>query len=187
MTRNNLLVLFLILSFNFSKAQDFGGVKDAKDKIENTVPILMEFLENKAKEYGEDANLELSKASLQKEYARVASEYSVYLTNISDCILDNRSKKYKKCMNYNSKYFKNTLNNYDTYMIYMTRQNGVESKEIKEKLNFNPSDIISRIDKEYLNTAGRLGKMKGSDRQNLAESLKSSEFKIKPFNEVATK
>lgn len=192
MKRYNLLIVLLLLIFNVSNAQknapaaDFGAIKEAKIKIENTVPLVIGHLEKISQSEGDNTVLNNGKAALEKEYKILASELELYKGNMAGCII-NTPKKASKCMNYHTQYFRNTLINYDNYITYLTKKNrflGVEDTTIQK--DFKPTELATNIDKAYSAAMGTVKKLKGNNKTSYFDQLKSDEYKLRSFSEVSS-
>ncbi len=96
----------------------FEALKEAKAKIENTVPLVIrgmkeENLETKSNKYNIDKEILL----LDNEYVKVAIQFEKYKGAITDCIQNTRSiKKSIKCINSKSSPLQESLGNYDSYI-----------------------------------------------------------------------
>lgn len=188
MKRYHLLSVLLLLIFNVTSAQTssvFGSVTEAKSKIEKTVPLVLEHLKKISDAQGDQTVLNNGKLALKKEYEAVSQEFDLYKGNMANCIV-NKPKKATKCMNYHTQYFRNTLGIYDNYITYVTKKNGylgVSDDSVKKE--FNPTEIATKIDKDFTAAAGAVKKMKGNNRLSYFEHLNSSEFKLQSFDTLA--
>ncbi len=187
MKRYNLLPVLLLFIFNITSAQVssvFGSVTEAKSKIEATVPIVVEHLKKVSDAQGNTTVLENGKAALKNEYDKVSQEFDLYKGNMASCILG-KSKKATKCMNYHTQYFRNTLGIYENYITYVTRKNGylgVADESIK--IDFKPTEIATKIDKDFSGAVGAVKKMKGNNKSTYFEQLNSDDFKLQNFDNL---
>ncbi|MCU7613872.1 hypothetical protein N0B16_05415 [Chryseobacterium sp. GMJ5] len=188
MKRYNLLVVLLLLIFNVTSAQTssvFGSVTEAKSKIEKTVPLVVQHLQKISTSQGDETILTNGKAALKKEYDALSAEFELYKGNMANCIVV-KPKKASKCMNYHTQYFRNTLGIYDNYITYLTRKNGylgVEDETFKK--DFKPTEIATKIDKDFVSAAGAVKKMKGNNKMSYFDQLKSDDFKLQNFDTLA--
>ncbi|RNA62607.1 hypothetical protein D1631_12010 [Chryseobacterium nematophagum] len=192
MKRYNLLIVLLLLIFNITSAQkksspaaDFSAVKETKTKIENTVPLVVKHLQNIATKEGNNSILVNGKAALGKEYGILESEWRLYRGNMNNCILNNSSKKAKKCMEYHTQYLRNTLINYNNYITNLTRKNGYLGVEGDTKFEFNPSEITTKLSETYFNANSAVARMKGNQKTEFLEQTMADDFKLTPFNQLA--
>jgi hypothetical protein len=185
MKRYNLLTVLLLFIFSMTSAQVssvFGSVTEAKSKIEATVPVVVEHLKKISEKQGNTTVLDNGKAALKNEYDKVSQEFDLYKGNMASCILG-KSKQTKKCMNYHTQYFRNTLGIYENYINYVTKKNGylgVADESIK--LDFKPTEISTKIDKDFSGAVGAVKKMKGNNKSTYFEQLKSDDFKLQNFD-----
>lgn len=187
MKRYSLLVVLLVLISNVSFAQSsvFGSITEAKSKIEKTVPLVVEHLKKLSEKQGDESVLTNGKAALKKQYDALSAEFELYKGNLAHCIVG-KSKNTTKCMNYNTQYFKNTLGNYDNYITYITKKNGylgVADDSVKK--DFNPTEITTKIDKDFIGAIGAVKKMKGNNKITYFDQLKSDEYKLQDFDTLA--
>lgn len=184
MKRYTLLSVLMMLIFNVTSAQTssvFGSVTEAKTKIENTVPLVLEHLKKVSESQKDNSILTNGTTALKKEYDAVALEFDLYRGNMASCIL-NKPKKATKCMNYHTQYFRNTLGNYDNFINYLTKKNGylgVEDESVKK--DFKPTEIATKIDSDFAAASKAVGKLKGSNKTSYFEQVKSEDFKLAPF------
>lgn len=184
MKRYSLLIALLLLASNVAYAQSsvFGSVTEAKSKIEKTVPLVVEHLKKVSTAQGNDAVLTNGKEALKKEYNALSAEFNLYKGNLATCIVS-KPKKATKCMNYHTQYFKNTLTNYDNYISYITKKNGylgVADDSVKK--DFNPTEIATKIDKDFSGALGAVKKMKGNNKLAYFEQLQSDDYKLQDFD-----
>jgi len=188
MKRYNLLVVLLLLIFNVTSAQTssvFGSVTEAKSKIEKTVPMVLEHLKKVSESQNDNTILSNGKIALKKEYETVAQEFELYKGNMANCALK-KSKKASKCMNYHTQFFKDTLGIYDNYITYITKKNGylgVTDDSITK--DFNPTEIATKIDKDFVGAAGAVKKIKGNNRSSYFDQLNADDFKLQSFDALA--
>lgn len=185
MKRYHLLSVFLLLAFNVATAQTssvFGSITEAKTKIENTVPLVVEHLKKISDKQGDKTVLVNGTAALKKEYDILSQEFDLYKGNMGNCIV-NKGKKADKCMNYHTQYFRNTLGTYDNYITYVTKKNGylgVEDESIKK--DFKPTEIATKIDKDFAGAVGAVKKMRGNTKLSYFEQLNSEDYKLQNFD-----
>lgn len=187
MKRYHLLSVLLLLAFNVATAQTssvFGSITEAKTKIENTVPLVIEHLKKISEKEGNQTVLVNGTAALKKEYETLSQEFDLYKGNMGSCIV-NKSKKVDKCMNYHTQYFRNTLGTYDNYITYVTKKNGylgVEDESVKK--DFKPTEIATKIDKDFAGAVGAVRKMKGNSKLSYFEQLSSEDYKLQNFDSL---
>ncbi|MDC8104296.1 hypothetical protein MTQ00_07050 [Chryseobacterium sp. B21-037] len=192
MKRYNLLIVLLLLIFNITNAQkkgspaaDFSALKEAKTKIENTVPAVIGHLQAISTKEGDNNILTNGKAALGKEYGILESEWYLYRGNMNNCILNNSSKKAKKCMEYHTQYLRNTLINYKNYITYLTKKNGYLGVEGDTKIDFNPSEITTKLNDAYFNGGDASNRMKGNQKKEFLGQTMADDLKLKPYAELA--
>lgn len=192
MKRYNLLIVLLLLIFNITNAQkkntpaaDLSVVKETKTKIENTVPLVIGHLQAIATKEGDNNILTNGKTALGKEYAKLESEWMLYRGNMNNCILNNSSKKAKKCMEYHTQYLRNTFINYKNYITYLTKKNGYLGVEGDTKIDFNPSEITTKLSEAYFNANDAAGRMKGSQKKEFLGQTMAQDNNLRPYAEVA--
>lgn len=184
MKRYTLLSVLMLLIFNVTSAQTssvFGSVTEAKTKIENTVPLVLEHLKKISESQKDNSILTNGTTALKKEYDAVALEFDLYKGNMASCIV-NKSKKATKCMNYHTQYFENTLGNYDNFINYITKKNGylgVDDDSVKK--DFKPTEIATKIDTDFTAASKAVGRLKGNSKSSYFEQVKSEDFKLAPF------
>ena len=187
MTRNNFFTLLLVFVASLAGAQEKsssnGALMTTKQKIENTVPVLKQYFQNKANQYEEQGGVASALATLEKQYNHVAKEYDMYLYNMSSCLLLSSSKGSEKCMDRNNTYLTKTLGVYDTYINYVTQEKGKVAEDVLNQVKFDAADLVGKIDTEYSANSGALKKMKSADRKNSADNISSGAYKMKRFNE----
>jgi len=185
MKRYNLLTILLLFIFSMTSAQMssvFGSVTEAKSKIEGTVPVVVEHLKKISEKQGDATVLNNGKAALKNEYDKVSQEFDLYKGNMASCILG-KSKLTKKCLNYHTQYFRNTLGIYENYINYVTKKNGyLGVADDSVKIDFKPTEISSKIDKDFSGAVGAVKKMKGNNKSTYFDQLKSDEFKLQNFD-----
>lgn len=185
MKRYNLLTVLLLFIFSMTSAQTssvFGSVTEAKSKIEATVPVVVEHLKKISEKQGDATVLNNGKAALKNEYDKVSQEFDLYKGNMASCILG-KSKLTKKCLNYHTQYFRNTLGIYENYINYVTKKNGyLGVADDSVKLDFKPTEIATKIDKDFSGAVGAVKKMKGNNKSTYFDQLKSDEFKLQNFD-----
>ena len=192
MKRYNLLIVLLLFIFNVTNAQkkespaaDFSSLKETKTKIENTVPLVVQHLQNIATKEADNSILTNGKTALRKEYGILESEWRLYRGNMANCILGNSSKKAKKCMEYHTQYLKNTFINYNNYITHLTKKNGYLGVEGDTKFDFNPSEITTKLSEAYFNAGDAANRMKTLQKAEFLEQTRSDEYKLKPYAELA--
>lgn len=191
MKRYNLLIVLLLLAFNVATAQknspaaDFSAIGEAKTKIENTVPLVLEHLKNIADKEGDSSIYTNGKTALGKEYAILQSEFWLYNGNMSNCIMNNSSKKAKKCMQYHTQYLRNTFINYNNYITYVTKKNGYIGVDSDVKKDFTPSEITKKLGDAYYAASEAAQRMKGTQKKEFLEQPKSDDYKLRPYAELA--
>ena len=187
MKRYSLVVVLLLLISNVTYAQSsvFGSITEAKSKIEKTVPLVVEHLKKISDAQGDYTVLNNGKEALKNQYNALSAEFDLYKGNLAHCIVSNKNTT--KCMNYHTQFFKNTLTNYDNYISYVTKKNGylgVTDESVKK--DFNPTEIATKIDKDFSGAIGVVKKMKGSNKLTYFEKLKSSDdYKLADFDTLA--
>ena len=192
MTRKHLLFSFAFVAsgFMFAQKKDVafteGGIKSAVQKIQNTVPLVVNHLQNVSKASSDPNILSGGKMLLKKEYDHVAKEFELFKGNMVTCISDNNSsKKMKKCMTYNSNYFRHTLINYDNYLKHVTKENGFLNVGFSKEKDFNPAEIMAKVDQEFVATANSIKKMKGDAKRNYIQDLSSGANSLQSFDQLA--
>lgn len=192
MKRYNLLIVLLLLIFNVATAQkknspaaDFSSVRETKTKIENTVPLVIKSLQDISTKEDDNDILTNGKAALGKEYKILESEWYLYRGNMNNCILNNSSKKAKKCMQYHTQYLRNTLINYNNYITNLTRKNGYLGVAGDTKFDFNPSDITTKLNDAYFNANDAAGRMKAAQKKEFLDQTMAEDYKLQPYNEIA--
>ncbi|WP_419870633.1 hypothetical protein [Chryseobacterium sp. CT-SW4] len=192
MKRYNLLIVLLLLIFNVANAQkkaspavDFSSLQQTKAKIEATVPLVIQHLNNIATKEEDTSILTNGKAALGKEYGILESEWRLYRGNMANCILGNSTKKAKKCMEYHNQYLKNTFINYNNYITHLTKKNGYLGVEGDTKFDFNPSEITTKLADSYYSAADAAGRMKSLQKTEFLEQTRSKELDLKPYAEIA--
>ncbi|MCY0978641.1 hypothetical protein PGH12_04485 [Chryseobacterium wangxinyae] len=188
MKRYNLLTVLLLFIFSLTSAQVssvFGSVTEAKSKIEATVPVVVEHLKKISEKQGDATVLTNGKAALKNEYNKVSQEFELYKGNMASCILG-KSKKATKCMNYHTQFFRNTLGIYENYINYITKKNGyLGVSDDSIKLDFKPTELATKIDKDFQGAAGAVKKMKGNSKSSYFDHLKSEDMKLQNFDTLA--
>ncbi|MFP3595078.1 hypothetical protein [Chryseobacterium sp. SIMBA_029] len=192
MKRYNLLIVLLLLIFNVTTAQkkgspaaDFSSVKETKTKIENTVPLVIQHLQAIATKEGDNNILTNGKTALGKEYGILESEWRLYRINMNNCILNNSSKKAKKCMEYHTLYLRNTLINYNNYITNLTRKNGYLGVEGDTKFDFKPAELTTKLSEAYFNGNDAAGRMKGNQKKEFLGQTLADDYKLRPYAEMA--
>lgn len=191
MKRYNLLIVLLLLVFNAATAQknspaaDFSAVRETKTKIENTVPLVIKSLQEISTKEGDNDILTNGKTALGKEYRVLESEWYLYRGNMRNCILNNSTKKAKKCMQYHTQYLRNTLINYNNYITNLTRKNGYLGVEGDVKFDFNPSEITTKLSDSYFNANAAASRMKGTQKTEFLDQTMAEDFKLQSYNELA--
>lgn len=191
MKRYNLLIVLLLLIFNVTTAQkknspaaDLSILKETKTKIENTVPLVIKHLQAIADKESDNNIVTNGKAALGKEYGILESEWFLYRNNMKNCILNNSSKKAKKCMDYHTQYLRNTFINYSNYISNLTRKNGYLGVEGDTKFDFKPADITTKLSEAYLNANDAAGRMKGDQKKEFLGQTMSDDNKLTPFAQI---
>ncbi|KXH84587.1 hypothetical protein [Chryseobacterium kwangjuense] len=191
MKRYNLLIVLLLLIFNVTTAQkknspaaDLSILPETKTKIENTVPLVMKHLQTIAEKEGDNTIVTNGKAALGKEYGILESEWFLYRNNMKNCILNNSSKKAKKCMEYHTQYLRNTFINYNNYISNLTRKNGYLGVEGDTKFDFKPAEITTKLSEAYFNASEAAGRMKGDQKKDFLGQTMSDDNKLTPFAQI---
>lgn len=192
MKRYNLLIVLLLLIFNVTTAQkkkspaaDLSILKDTKSKIEATVPLVIQHLQTIATKEGDNNIVINGKTALGKEYGILESEWFLYRNNMKNCILNNSSKKAKKCMEYHTQYLRNTFINYNNYISNLTRKNGYLGVEGDTKFDFKPADIATKLTEAYFNANDAAGRMKADQKREFLETTMSDDNKLTPYAQLA--
>jgi hypothetical protein len=192
MKRYNLLIVLLLLIFNVTTAQkkgspaaDFSAVRETKTKIENTVPLVIKHLQDVSTKEGNTMILTNGKTALGKEYGIVETEWRLYRGNMNNCILNNSSKKAKKCMEYHNTMFRDTMINYNNYITNLTRKNGYLGVEGDTKFEFNPAEVAAKLSESYFNANDAAGRMKGNAKKEFLGQTMSDDYKLTPYNQLA--
>lgn len=191
MKRYNLLIVLLLLIFNVTTAQkknspaaDLSILKETKTKIENTVPLVLKHLQTIADKEGDNNIVTNGKVALGKEYGILESEWFLYRNNMKNCILNNSSKKARKCMDYHTQYLRNTLINYGNYISNLTRKNGYLGVEGDTKFDFKPADITTKLGEAYSNANDAAGRMKMDQKKDFLGQTMSDDNKLTPFGQL---
>ncbi|GAA5100965.1 hypothetical protein GCM10023210_39990 [Chryseobacterium ginsengisoli] len=192
MKRYNLLIVLLLLIFNITTAQkkgtpaaDFSAVGEAKTKIQNTVPLVIKHLQEISEKEGDPNILSNGKTALSREYGKVELEWRLYRGNMNNCILNNSSKKAKKCMEYHTSMFRGTLINYNNYITNLTRKNGYLGVEGDTKFEFNPSEITTKLSESYFNGSDAANRMKGNQKKDFLGQTMADDNALTPYNQLA--
>lgn len=192
MKRYNLLIVLLLLVFNLTTAQkkgspaaDFSAVGEAKSKIEGTVPLVIKHLKEVSEKENDPAILSNGTTALAKEYGKVELEWRLYRGNMNNCILNNSSKKAKKCMQYHNDMFRGTLINYNNYITNLTRKNGYLGVEGDTKLNFNPAEVTTKLSESFFNGNDAANRMKGDQKKDFIGQTMKDDNALTPFNQLA--
>lgn len=192
MKRYNLLIVLLLLIFNVTTAQktkspaaDLSILKDTKSRIEATVPLVIQHLQAIATKESDNNIVNNGKIALGKEYKILESEWFLYRNNMKNCILNNSSKKAKKCMEYHTQYLRNTLTNYSNYISNLTRKNGYLGVEGDTKFDFKPADLTTKLSEAYFNANDAAGRMKADQKREFLEQTMSEENKLTPYAQLA--
>lgn len=191
MKRYTLFSILFLLIFNVVSAQTssvFGSVTEAKTKIENTVPMVLEHLKKVSDAQGDSSIYTNGKDALKKQYEIVALEFDLYRGNMASCIVNKSSKKATKCTNYHTQYFRDTLGRYDNYINYITKKNGylgVDDESVKK--DFKPTEIATKIDTDFAAASKAIKKLKGNSKSSYFEQVKSDDFKLQPFESLVNK
>jgi hypothetical protein len=192
MKRYNLLIVLLLLIFNITTAQkkgtpaaDFSAVGEAKTKIENTVPLTIKHLKEISEKESDPNILSNGKNALSKEYGKVELEWRLYRGNMNSCILNNSSKKAKKCMDYHNSMFRGTLINYNNYITNLTRKNGYLGVEGDTKFEFNPTDITTKLGQSFSYGSSAANRMKGTQKKEFLGQTMADDNALTPFNQLA--
>ncbi|MFC3157877.1 hypothetical protein SAMN05443633_104226 [Chryseobacterium arachidis] len=192
MKRYNLLIVLLLLIFNITTAQkkkgspaaDFSAVGEAKTKIENTVPLTIKHLKEISEKENDPNILSNGKTALGKEYGKVELEWRLYRGNMNSCILNNSSKKAKKCMEYHTSMFRGTLINYNNYITNLTRKNGYLGVEGDTKFEFNPAEITTKLSESFFNGSDAANRMKGSQKKEFLGQTMADDNALTPYNQL---
>lgn len=191
MKRYNLLIVLLLLIFNVATAQkkkspaaDLSILKDTKSKIEATVPLVIQHLQTIATKEGDNNIVINGKTALGKEYGILESEWFLYRNNMKNCIMNNSSKKAKKCMDYHTLYLRNTFINYSNYITNLTRKNGYLGVEGDTKFDFKPADIATKLTEAYLNANDAAGRMKADQKREFLGATMSDDNKLTPYAQL---
>ncbi len=192
MKRYNLLIVLLLLIFNVTTAQkknspaaDLSILKETRSKIENTVPLVITHLQTIADKEGDSNIVTNGKKALSKEYGILESEWFLYRNNMKNCILNNSSKKAKKCMEYHTQYLRNTFINYGNYISNLTRKNGYLGVEGDTKFDFKPAEIATKLSEAYFNANDAAGRMKGEQKKDFLGQTMSDDNKLTSFSQLA--
>jgi hypothetical protein len=192
MKRYNLLIVLLLFIFNVTTAQkkgspaaDFSAVREAKTKIENTVPLVIKHLQQISEKESDPNILANGKAALAKEYGKVELEWRLYRGNMNNCILNNSSKKAKKCMEYHNTMFRDTMIKYNNYITNLTRKNGYLGVEGDTKFELNPAETATKLNEAYFNANDAAGRMKGAQKTDFVGQTMADDYKLTPFNQLA--
>ncbi|KFF01500.1 hypothetical protein [Chryseobacterium luteum] len=192
MKRYNLLIVLLLLIFNVTTAQkknspaaDLSILKETKTKIENTVPMVIKHLQAIADKEGDNNIVTNGKTALGKEYGILESEWFLYRNNMKNCILNNSSKKAKKCMDYHTQYLRNTFINYNNYISNLTRKNGYLGVDGDTKFDFKPAEITTKLSEAYFNANDAAGRMKGDQKKEFLGQTMSEDNKLTSFGQLA--
>lgn len=192
MKRYNLLIVLLLLIFNVTTAQkknspaaDLSILKETKTKIENTVPMVIKHLQAIADKEGDNNIVTNGKTALGKEYGILESEWFLYRNNMKNCILNNSSKKAKKCMDYHTQYLRNTFINYNNYISNLTRKNGYLGVDGDTKFDFKPAEITTKLSEAYFNANDAAGRMKGDQKKEFLGHTMSEDNKLTSFGQLA--
>ncbi|ALR30572.1 MULTISPECIES: hypothetical protein [Chryseobacterium] len=193
MKRYNLLIVLLLLVFNLTTAQkkgspaaDFSAVKEAKTKIENTVPLVIKHLQDISTKENDPNILTNGKIALAKEYGKVELEWRMYRGNMNSCIMNNSSKKAKKCMEYHNTMFRDTMINYNNYITNLTRKNGYLGVEGDTKFDLNPAETSTKLNESYFNANDAAGRMKGNSKKEFLGQTMADDYALTPYNQLAT-
>jgi hypothetical protein len=192
MKRYNLLIVLLLLIFNVTTAQkkkspaaDLSILKDTKSKIEATVPLVIQHLQAIATKESDNNILTNGKIVVGKEYGILESEWFLYRNNMKSCILNNSSKKAKKCMDYHTQYLRNTLINYSNYITNLTRKNGYLGVEGDTKFDFKPADIATKLSEAYFNASDAAARMKADQKREFLGQTMSDDNQLTPYAQLA--
>ena len=191
MKRYNLLIVLLLLIFNLTTAQkkgspaaDFSAVGEAKSKIESTVPLVIKHLKEVSEKENDPAILSNGTTALAKEYGKVELEWRLYRGNMNNCILNNSSKKAKKCMQYHNDMFRGTLINYNNYISNLTKKNGYLGVDGDTKLNFNPSEVTTKLGESFFSGNDAANRMKGTQKKEFIGQTLKDDNALTPFNQL---
>lgn len=192
MKRYNLLIVLLLLIFNVTTAQkknspaaDLSVLKETKSKIEATVPLVIQHLQNIATKESDNNIVTNGKIAVSKEYKILESEWFLYRNNMKNCILNNSSKKAKKCMEYHTQYLRNTLINYNNYITNLTKKNGYLGVEGDTKFDFKPAEIATKLSEAYFNANEAAGRMKANQKREFLDQTMSDDNKLTPYAQLA--
>ncbi|MEN4762015.1 MULTISPECIES: hypothetical protein [unclassified Chryseobacterium] len=191
MKRYNLLIVLLLLIFNVTTAQkkspaaDLSILGETKSKIEKTVPLVIQHLQTIASKEGDNNIVTNGKFALGKEYGIMESEWFLYRNNMKNCILNNSSKKAKKCMQYHNDMFRGTMINYNNYITNLTKKNGYLGVEGDTKFDFKPTEISTKLSEAYFNANDAAGRMKGPQKVEFMDQSMAEGNKLTPFNQLA--
>lgn len=192
MKRYNLLIVLLLLIFNVTTAQKKGSpaadlsiLKDTKSKIEATVPLVIQHLQTISTKEGDNNIVNNGKIALGKEYGILESEWFLYRNNMKNCILNNSSKKAKKCMEYHNNMLRGTMINYNNYITNLTRKNGYLGVEGDTKFDFKPADIATKLSEAYFNANDAAGRMKADQKREFLGQTMSDDNKLTPYAQLA--
>ncbi|MCW3161091.1 hypothetical protein [Chryseobacterium oryctis] len=191
MKRYNLLIVLLLLIFNVTTAQkknspaaDLSELGQTKSKIEKTVPLVIQHLQTIVDKEGDSNILINGKKALAKEYGTLETEWFLYRNNMKNCILNNSSKKAKKCMQYHTSMLRGTMINYNNYITNLTRKNGYLGVEGDTKFDFKPTEITTKLSEAYQNANNAAGRMKGTQKTTFLDQTMSDDNKLTPFNQL---
>lgn len=100
----------LVLGQETIESDGLSSLKEAKFRIENTVPMVLRTYKVSNRKPG----IQQVRIELEREYINVASKYDGYKDDVSNCILINNTlKKSQTCIKEKATNLKNGLINYD--------------------------------------------------------------------------
>jgi hypothetical protein len=103
---------------------------------------------------------------------------------MNNCILNNSSKKAKKCMEYHTSMFRGTLINYNNYITNLTRKNGYLGVEGDTKFEFNPAEITTKLNESFFNGNDAANRMKGNQKKEFIGQTMADDNALTPFNQL---
>ena len=71
------------------------------------------------------------------------------------------------------------------YITYLTKKNGYLGVEGDTKIDFNPSEITTKLSEAYFNANDAVGRMKGSQKKEFLGQTMAQDNNLRPYTEVA--
>ncbi|WP_313001682.1 hypothetical protein [Chryseobacterium gleum] len=178
------LLLSVILHSQTNSTVGFAALKEAKAKIENTVPLVIRSLkmDNFASKDNQH-DIEKEKILLENEYVRVGVQFEKYKGAIIDCIQNNKSqKKSIKCINDNSSPLEESLSKYDDYISKLIPKKEVGSKASSESASgLDPFSLISSLADCYIKISDNVVKIRDDKKKIILDRLNTKEFQLEKF------